>query len=294
MGTLSDSCLRGSEPDQNRWSETVSAHAQAHWCGLTSPNSDLVTEWQSAKEGTLLAHQQGANHLHPSAAAYPSLLTHHCSQHGGQRPPPCPLSPAIPQVVLILRKGTFIVSYSELPFQLHTAASAAGTGSSQPVSKTTAPPNATAIPVTPGPWPPGLGAGAWRGWGKGASDLYSSKNSPCPLPKASVCDSALRKSVFFLGILRPAFTSPVTGGSLQRKDVCGLAEVQDARAHRTSEGRKARLREAHHWTARPPARVEGQLGLQVRKRQRDVSRAGFRFTRGMNRLQNTSVHKSAA
>lgn len=81
---------------------------------------------------------------------------------------------------------------------------------------------------------------------------------------------------------------------MQWKDICGLAEVQDARGHRTSEGRKERLREAHHWTVRPPARVEGPLGLQVRKGQRDVSRAGHHFTRGINRLQNTSAQKSAA
>lgn len=65
----------------------------------------------------------------------------------------------------------------------------------------------------------------------------------------------LRKSVFFPGILRPAFTSPVTGGSLGWKDVCGLAEVQDARAHGTSEGR----RDYGKLTTEPP---DHQLGLR--------------------------------
>lgn len=66
-------------------------------------------------------------------------------------------------------------------------------------------------------------------------------------------DSDTQEECVFLGILRPAFTSPATGGSLQWKDVVGLAEIQDARAHGTTEGRKERLREAHHWTTRPPA-----------------------------------------
>lgn len=130
----------------------------------------------------LLDHNRGpAITFHSRAATCPSLLRHHCSQHGGQRLPPGPLSPAIPQEVLTLRKGTFIVSYSELPFQLHTAASAAGTGSSQPVSKTTAPPNTTAVPLAPGPWPPGLGAGAWSWPGKGSwQPLFQQEFSKSP------------------------------------------------------------------------------------------------------------------
>lgn len=66
-----------------------------------------------------------------------------------------------------------------------------------------------------------------------------------------------------------------------------MAEIQDARAHGTSE-----IKTAHHWTARPLGGVGGggPLGLQ---HQEDAS-GGSRFTRGIDRLQNTSPWKSAA
>lgn len=106
------------------------------------------------------------------------------------------------------------------------------------------------VPLAPGPWPLGLRSrGLGAGQGKGAGNLYSSKNSPSALPPPRQgSDSATQEKCVFLGTLRPAFTSPATGVSLRWKDVVSLAEIQDARAHGTSDGRKKRLREAHHWT----------------------------------------------
>lgn len=171
MGTFSHSCLRGPEPDQNTQLETESAYTQAHWRGLTLPNSNLVTLSQSAEEGRYPAGPTAFT-LHSDAAAYPSLLTHRCSPEAAT----LPFITTIPQVMLTLRKGTFIVSCSELPFQLHTAASAAGTG-----SKTTASPNTTQSPSCPDPSHLGWEQGPWSWPGKGAG-----KNSPSALPKARV------------------------------------------------------------------------------------------------------------
>lgn len=207
---------------------------QAHLHGLTSPNSDLVTQWQCAKEGSLLAHQQGTSHHPPfwctglpqpldkpllparrAEATTPSFVTNNTpggphTQKGN--------------IYCFLLRTAFSVSHSSIGSR-HRKQTA------YHISKTiiSAPPNTTAIPLAhsdPGHlgWEQGPGAG----WESELATFIPGRILQVPSPRQGFVTQPLRK--FFLGILRPALTSPATGGSLRRKDVCGLAEVQDARA----------------------------------------------------------------
>lgn len=74
--SLSHSCLRGSGLTRTQL-ETVSAYVLAHWPGLTSPNSDLVT-MAVCRERRIPCWPTNwgpAIALHSGAAAYLSLLT---------------------------------------------------------------------------------------------------------------------------------------------------------------------------------------------------------------------------
>lgn len=127
---------------------------------------------------------------------------------GGQKPQPCPLSPTTLQVVLTLRKRTFIVSYLEPPSQLHTAAPAAGTESRQPVSKNTAPPKSTATPLAPRPWPPGLGAGQTE-----LATFILARILHVPSPRHGF-DSAAQEECVFPGDTETCFHKPGHWGLL--------------------------------------------------------------------------------
>lgn len=168
MGTLSHSCLRGSEPEHRvrnrmltRWPTGI---VLRHPTVTSSHNGSL-----QRKEGTLLAHQLGTCH-HPPFW-HSSLLTHHYAQHGVQRshnPALCHQqhprwrSHSEREHLLFPRQNCL----SSITRQHHTAV---GTGGSQPVSTI----QHHGSSRMPGPWPPGLGAG-----GKGAGNLSSSENSP--------------------------------------------------------------------------------------------------------------------